>query len=102
MKNMKGQLEVPEGVTGTELETLYSKGEIAALPQNKKLNYITYIMSRNDELNSRAEQLADAREEGRAEGQAETIRKVLAAGLPADAIAAALGITVEECEAYRD
>lgn len=110
MKNMKGQLEVPEGVTGTELETLYSKGEIAALPQNKKLNYITYIMSRNDELNSRAEQLADAREEGRAEGRAEgisegraeTIRKVLAAGLPADAIAAALGITVEECEAYRD
>lgn len=106
MKNMKGQLEVPEGVTGTELETLYSKGEIAALPQNKKLNYITYIMSRNDELNSRAEQLADAREEGRAEGlaegRAETIRKVLAAGLPADAIAAALDITVEECEAYRD
>ena len=96
MKNMKGQLEVPEGVTGTELETLYSKGEIAALPQNKKLNYITYIMSRNDELNSRAEQLADAREEGRAE----TIRKMLAAGLPADAIAAALDITVEECEAY--
>ena len=110
MKNMKGQLEVPEGVTGTELETLYSKGEIAALPQNKKLNYITYIMSRNDELNSRAEQLADAREEGRAEGRAEgisegraeTIRKMLAAGLPADAIAAALDITVEECEAYRD
>ena len=108
MKNMKGQLEVPEGVTGTELETLYSKGEIAALPQNKKLNYITYIMSRNDELNSRAEQLADAREEGRAEGRAEgisegraeTIRKMLAAGLPADAIAAALDITVEECEAY--
>ena len=80
----------------------YSKGEIAALPQNKKLNYITYIMSRNDELNSRAEQLADAREEGRAEGRAETIRKMLAAGLPADAIAAALDITVEECEAYRD
>ena len=110
MKNMKGQLEVPEGVTGTELETLYSKGEIAALPQNKKLNYITYIMSRNDELNSRAEQLADAREEGRAEGRAEgisegraeTIRKMLAAGLPADAIAAALDITVEECEAYRN
>ena len=100
MKNMKGQLEVPEGVTGTELETLYSKGEIAALPQNKKLNYITYIMSRNDELNSRAEQLADARQEGRAEGRAETIRKMLAAGLPADAIAAALDITVEECEAY--
>ena len=55
-------------------------------------------MSRNDELNSRAEQLADVREEGRAE----TIRKMLAAGLPADAIAAALDITVEECEAYRD
>ena len=71
MKNMRGQLEIPEGITGTELEPLYSKGEIAALPKNKKLNYISYIMSRNDELNSRAEQIADAKEEGRAEGRAE-------------------------------
>lgn len=71
MKNMNDQLEIPEEISGTELEILYSKGEIAALPKNKKLNYISYIMSRNDELNSRAEQIADAREEGFAEGKAE-------------------------------
>ena len=57
---MNSQLEVPEGISGTELEELYSKGEIAALPKSKRINYISYIMSRNDELNSREEQIADA------------------------------------------
>ena len=86
MKNMKGQLEIPEGITGTELETLYSKGEIAALPKSKKLNYISYIMSRNDELNSRAEQIADAKEEGRAEGREEIIRCMAASGITVEEI----------------
>ena len=47
---------------------------------------------------------AIGREEGRAEGRAEeradNIRKMLAAGIPAETIAAALGITVEECLSY--
>ena len=59
-------------------------------------------------LNSIAEQIADAREEaiaeghaeGRAEGRAETVRKLLAAGISASAIADALGLTVEECLSY--
>lgn len=59
MKTMNAQLEIPEEISGTELEELYCKGEIAALPKSKKLNYISYIMSRNDELNSRAGQIAD-------------------------------------------
>ena len=47
-------------------------------------------------LNSIAEQIADAREEA----IAETVRKLLAAGIPANSIADALGITVEECLSY--
>ena len=65
----------------------------------------TFWFDKNgDMLNSIAEQIADAREEaiaeGHAEGRAETVRKLLAAGIPANSIADALGITVEECLSY--
>ena len=41
---------------------------------------------------------ADGRNDGRAEGQAETVCKMLAAGVPVETIANALGISVEECQ----
>jgi len=80
------------------LETLYSKGEIAALPKSKKLNYISYIMSRNDELNSRAEQIADAREEGRVEGREESIRCMVASGMAAEEIARIVKMDIKDVE----
>ena len=50
-------------------------------------------------------ELAAAREdgiaEGLAEGRAETVRMMLAAGIPVETIADALGISIEECEGYR-
>ena len=46
------------------------KSEIAAMPKDLKLIYTNYIMSRNDELNSRAEMLEDARAEAYAKGVA--------------------------------
>ena len=98
MKNMRGQLEIPEGITGTELEPLYSKGEIAALPKSKKLNYISYIMSRNDELNSRAEQIADAKEEGRAEGREEIIQCMAASGMTIEQISKIVKRDVKDVE----
>ena len=49
----------------------------------------------------REEGIREGRAEGRAEGQAEIIRKMLAAGIPASAIAEALEITIEQCESYR-
>ena len=48
----------------------------------------------------RAEGRAVGRAEGRAEERAENIRMMLAAGIPAETIAAALNITVEECLSY--
>ena len=102
IKNMNSQLEVPEGISGTELEELYSKGEIAALPKSKRINYISYIMSRNDELNSREEQIADARAEGRAEGIRFSIRKMLDAGIESDTVADILGVGMEEVERLSD
>ena len=40
------------------------------------------------------------KKEGRAEGRAETVRKMLSAGIPAEKIADALSITVDECLSY--
>ena len=49
----------------------------------------------------RVEGLAEGRAEGRAEARAEIIAQMLAAGFPAEKVAEALGITVEECLSYR-
>ena len=48
-----------------------------------------------------AEAYAEAYAEGYAEGCAEIIAQLLAAGIPAEVIADALDITVEECLSYR-
>ena len=45
---------------------------------------------------------AEGRAEGHAKGRAEAVRMMLAAGVPAETIAGALGISVEECEGYRN
>lgn len=95
IKNMNSHLQIPEEVAGTELEDLYSKGEIAALPKTKKLNYISYIMSRNDELNSRAEQIADARAEGREEAKLEDARRLKELGVTVEIISQATGLSIE-------
>ena len=49
-------------------------------------------------INSTAER---SREEGRAEARAKIIAKMLASGFPAEKVAEALGITVQECLSYR-
>ena len=40
---------------------------------------------------------AEGKAEGRAEGKAEAIRTMIAAGIPVETVAAAFGMTVEEC-----
>ena len=58
----------------------------------------------------RAEGLAQGHAEGRAEGHAEgheeahmeVAKKMLAAGMPVETIAGALGISVKDCEGYRN
>lgn len=71
MKNMSSQLETPDEITDPGLRAVYRKAELAAMPKEKRITYISQIMSRNDELNSRAEMLEDALAEGRARGIAE-------------------------------
>ena len=49
-----------------------------------------------------AEGLAEGLAEGHAEGRAEAVRMMLAAGIPVETIAGALGVSVDECERYRN
>ena len=57
---------------------------------------------RNGELAAaREDGIAEGRAEGLAEGRAEAVRMMLAAGIPVETIAGALGISIEECEGYR-
>ena len=58
---------------------------------------------RNGELAAaREDGIAEGRAEGHAEGRAEAVRMMLAAGIPVETIAGALGISVEECDGYRN
>ena len=49
-----------------------------------------------------AKGLAEGHAKGHAEGRAEAVRMMLAAGIPVETIAGALGISAEECEGYRN
>ena len=53
-------------------------------------------MSRNDELNSRAEQIADAKEEGRAEGREEIIRCMADSGMTVEEISKIVKMNIED------
>ena len=64
----------PEEVKGTEIEDLFIRSELAKMTKEQRIKYEEEVMTRNDILNSIAEQLEDARKEateiGRAEGMA--------------------------------
>ena len=111
LKSMGEQLEMPDTFLGTVLESVYEKAELATIPNEKRINYISETMSRNDELNSRAEMIEDAlqegyakgRDEGLVEGEAkgkaeailETCKKLKELGVDIDTIIKATGIDSE-------
>ena len=68
LKNMHGQFEMPVDLSDPLVKEIYDRSELAAIPEHLRITYINFIMSRNDELNSRAEMLEDALAEGRAKG----------------------------------
>lgn len=81
LKNMHGQLEMPDFASDPFLKEIYYRSEIAAMPDNMRITYINYIMSRNDELNSRAEMYEDALNKGLEEGRKLGLEIGLAEGL---------------------
>ena len=85
IKNMHNLLDCPERIKGTEIEELYIKAELAKMKVEQRKKYEEEVMTRNDILNSIAEQLEDAKKEaarvGAAEGREEGRRKGMAEGL---------------------
>ena len=80
LKSMGDQLEMPEELAGTILETAYEKAALAAMPPELRTIYISKAMSRNDELNSRAEMIEDALKEGYAKGRDEGLAEGVKVG----------------------
>ena len=97
---------MPKELSGTILQTLYDKAALAAMSPEKRTIYISKTMSRNDELNSRAEMIEEAlqegyakgRDEGLAEGRADAAQKMLASGMSREQVATILQMTTKEFE----
>lgn len=120
IKNMFSLTVCPDKIKGTEIEELFLKSELAKMSQEQRIKIAEELMTENDILNSIAEQVEDARAEaidvgraegrvegraeglaeGRAEGRAEVIRQMLVSGISASAIAEALGMTEDQCNAF--
>ena len=126
LKSMGEQLEMPQELSGTILQTMYDKAALAAMSPEKRTIYISKTMSRNDELNSRAEMIEEAlqegyakgldeglaegvikgREEGRAEGRAEgreegradAAKRMVASGMTKEQVAAILELSIKEID----
>lgn len=121
IKNMYSLNVCPDEVKGTEVEELFIQSELAKMSPEQRLKIAEELMTENDIINSIEEQVEDARieaiaegraeglaegraeglAEGLAEGRADTIRRLLESGVPADVIAHALNMTIEQCESLR-
>ena len=100
LKHMHEMVAIPTEFNDTLFTRLFLLAKINNFTSDEFKQYKKSLenMSEWDNIiNSTADR---SREEGRAEGRAETVRKMLAAGVPAETIAGALGITVEECLSY--
>ena len=100
--------ECPNGAKGTELEELYKEAKFAAWPSELRTRYEIYTMNQNDYGNILEEHYedgfsaghsaghAEGHAEGLNEGRAETIRKMVAGGVPLEMVANSLGLSIEE------
>ena len=112
-KNMAVLNERPEVLDHQIFRRIFEVSELYNMDKNTRDKVLGKMTTERDLMNQleyarqeainegRAVGLAEGRAEGRAEERADNIRMMLAAGIPAETIAAALNITVEECLSYR-
>ena len=111
-KNMAVLNERPEVLDHQIFRRIFEVSELYNMEKNTRDKVLDKMTTERDLINQleyarqeainegRAEGLEKGLEKGRAQERAENIRKMLAAGIPAETIAAALNITVEECLSY--
>ena len=96
LKNMPKLQERPNALKHGVFDTIFEMGELLEMDEVTRDKILENMTTERDLKN----QFEYVKKEGRAEGRAETVRKMLAAGIPAEKIAAALSITVDECLSY--
>ena len=115
-KNMAALNERPEVLDHQIFRRIFEVSELYNMDKNTRDKVLDKMTTERDLINQLEYARQEAINEGRAEGlekglakglakgraqeRAENIRKMLAAGIPAETIAAALNITVEECLSY--
>ena len=115
-KNMTVLDECPKVLTHQIFSKIFEVSELYNMDQETRDKLIRNMTTERDLRNQmayarqvaieeghakgHAEGYAEGRAEGRAEERAVTVRKMLAAGVPAETIAGALGIAVDECLSY--
>ena len=102
LKNSGKMTAPPKWAAERPCKDLLDAFEIGDFSKTKREQYDKDMYDekrRNGELAAARE---DGIAEGHAEGRAEAVRMMLAAGIPVETIAGALGISVEECEGYRN
>ena len=120
LKNMPLLKERPSALKHGVFDTIFETSELLVMDEDTRDKILENMTTDRDLKNQfdyarkeghalgraeghaigRAEGHAEGRVEGRVEGIAETVRKMLAAGIPAATIANALGITEDECLSY--
>ena len=109
LRNMYKLQSRPNALMHEVFDTIFTISELIEMDDETREKIIENMTTERDLKNQfdyarkegRAVGHAEGRVEGRAEGRAEIIAQMLAAGFPAEKVAEALGITVEECLSYR-
>lgn len=81
LTGMPGLIKIPEKAIGTEIEDFFKTSELAALSPEERRMYEREVMSRNDQLNSIRETLAEGRKIAIEEGLQQGIQQGIQQGL---------------------
>lgn len=100
IKNMASQIECPEKVVGTDVESLFNMAELAKMRPDERIAYQMSMMHRVDYLNSRQEAIEEAAKEGHREGLEQGINHAIVqmakSGLQIKDIASIMNLSEEK------
>ena len=94
LSNMPKLQARPKALKHEVFDTIFTTSELLCMDEETRDKILEDMTTERDLRN----QFDYVRRTGYADGQAETVSKMLAAGVPVETIANALGISVEECQ----
>ena len=101
LRHMHEMVEIPEKFSDPLFRRLFLLAEIGNFTAEEYQQYQKSLTDMGDYDNIINTAVEEAEKRGRAEGEAkgktEAIRTMIAAGIPVETVAAAFGMTAEEC-----